>query len=341
MRETVFIAVPLLFEQFIDHEAPFACEEGVFRWLPKGLFMPVRPLDLGWMRIFFEVGRAGNFTAAAARLGLSQPAVSYQIRRVEAQLQVALLERRHRGVVLTPEGRRLFGVVRRAVEDVDGVVESFRRRPLRPALRLSTDYAFSALWLMPRMHAYRALYPDVDIQLVATHREERARPAESEVAVVFGTREELGRTGTLLLPERVVPVCAPGFLKEHGPLRSPDEIGRATLLHLDTQGPSPWYDWPAYLHDLGTSHALAPGRGELCFNTYALVVQAALAGEGLALGWLGLVDGLLEAGHLIQTGPVLKVPERGYWILPPEEATPETDQLCAWLVSGFSAASVG
>ncbi|MBP2548287.1 putative choline sulfate-utilization transcription factor [Neorhizobium galegae] len=298
--------------------------------------MPARPIDLGWMRIFFEVGRSGNFTVAAERLGLSQPAVSYQIRRIEAHLQVALLERRHRGVALTPEGRRLFEAVRRAVEDVDGVVQGFRRSPRRPALRLSTDYAFSALWLMPRMHAYRALYPDVDIQLVATHREERARPAESEVAVVFGTRDELGRVGTLILPERVVPVCAPGFLKQNGPLDSPDAIARAILLHLDTQGPSPWYDWQAYLRDLGTSHDLPDGRGVLCFNTYALVVQAAIAGEGLALGWLGLVDPLLEAGLLIKTGPVLQAPERGYWILPPEEATAETDQLCAWLVSGFA-----
>jgi putative choline sulfate-utilization transcription factor len=298
--------------------------------------MPARAIDLGWMRIFFEVGRAGNFTVAAERLGLSQPAVSYQIRRIEAQLQTSLLSRRHRGVVLTAEGQRLFEVVRRAVEDVDGVVQSLRRRPLRPALRLSTDYAFSALWLMPRMHAFRKLHPDVDIQLVATHREARARPGDSEVAVVFGTREEFGGIGTLLLPEAVVPVCAPGFLAQNGPLERPRDIAGATLLHLDTEGPSPWYDWPAYLRDLGTSHDLPAGRGEVRFNTYALVVQAAIAGEGLALGWLGLVDPLLAAGMLVRTGPMLQAPGRGYWILPPEDATLETDQLSAWLISGFS-----
>jgi putative choline sulfate-utilization transcription factor len=303
--------------------------------------MPVRPMDLGWMRIFLEVGRTGNFTLAAERLGLSQPAVSYQIRRIETQLQVILLERRHRGVVLTAEGRQLFAVVSRAVEDVDGVVQGFRRRPLRPALRLTTDYAFSALWLMPRMHAFRKLYPDVDIQLVAMHRDERIRPGEGEVAIVFGTREEFGRTGTLLLPESVAPVCTPGFLAQNGPLETPEQIARATLLHLDTEGPSPWYDWPSYLRDLGTSHDLPTGRGELCFNTYALVVQAAIAEQGVAIGWLGLVDPLLETGTLVRTGPILRSPHRGYWILPPAEATRETDQVCAWLASGFSKRSLG
>ncbi|MGF9693608.1 LysR family transcriptional regulator [Rhizobium sp. 0TCS1.26] len=297
--------------------------------------------DLGWMRIFQEVGRTGNLTLAAGRLGLSQPAVSYQIRRIEEQLQVSLLQRQHRGVALMAEGRRLMETVSRTVADLDALAKSFRHRPQRPAIRLKTDYALSSLWLMPRMHAFRKSHPDMDIQIVATHRTDHDRSEEGEVAVVFGTLSEFGRIGTLLMPERVAPVCAPGFLAANGPLDDASQIAGATLLHLDAQGPSPWYDWASYLKDLGVRNAQAAGQGELRFNTYSLVVQAAIAEQGMAIGWLGLLDQLLTTGLLVQAGPVLTSLERGYWILPPAERKPETDQLCAWLMSELGGAETG
>ncbi|WP_165215973.1 choline sulfate utilization transcriptional regulator [Affinirhizobium pseudoryzae] len=300
--------------------------------------MANRPLDLGWIRMFCEVGRTGNLTVAAERLGLSQPAVSYQIRRIEEQLHIPLFERQHRGVALTADGRRLFDILSKSVDDVDTLVKGLRQRPHRPALRLRTDYAFSTLWLMPRVHAFRSRHPGADIQIVATHRDVGLTVDEGEVAVVFGTREEFAAMGTLLIPERVAPVCTPRFLERHGPLQRPAEIAAATLLHLDTMGSAPWFDWGSYLKALGTSHDLPPGQGELCFNTYALVIQAALADQGLAIGWLGLLDQLIDSGMLVSTGPELAATDRGYWLLPPEQGSEGTDQLCAWLRSAFSAA---
>ncbi len=294
-------------------------------------------LDLGWMRIFNEVARAGSLTLAASRLGLSQPAVSYQVRRIEEQLQAPLFQRQHRGVALTPEGRRLFDVVSRSVDDIDGTVRSLRPHPARPAIRLKTDYAFSTLWLLPHMYKFRATHAETDIQLVAAHREADPRVEEGEAAVVFGTRAEFEGQGTLLLPESVAPICTPRFLERHGPLGKAQAL---TLLHLDTLGPSPWYDWPGYFRDAGIDPAPnALKQGELCFNTYALVVQAALADEGVALGWLGLVDQLIASRLLVIAGPQLSAPDRGYWLLLPEERTEGMDQLCAWLSSEFSSAA--
>ncbi|MBT9372171.1 LysR family transcriptional regulator [Rhizobium sp. CSW-27] len=300
--------------------------------------MGERPLDLGWIRMFCEVGRTGNLTLAAERLGLSQPAVSYQIRRIEEQLRVSLFERQHRGVALTADGRRLFDILSKSVDEVDVLVKSLRQRPSRPALRLRTDYAFSTLWLMPRVHAFRSRHPGADIQIVATHRDAGLVVEEGEVAVVFGTREEFGTSGSLLLPERVAPVCTPRFLAGHGPLATPAEIAGARLLHLDTLGSAPWYDWASYLRELGTRHDLSPDEGEFCFNTYALVIQAALADQGLAIGWLGLVDQLIDSGMLVVTGPELGAADRGYWLLPPSHPNEGTDQLCAWLSVAFAAA---
>ncbi|TXI00879.1 MAG: LysR family transcriptional regulator [Rhizobium sp.] len=295
--------------------------------------MAERLTDLGWLRIFLEVGRSRSLSAAASVLGLTQPAVSYQIRRIEEQMGVSLLLRQHRGIELSPEGQRLFEIVEKAVGGVDNLVRSFRIEAERPSVRLRTDYAFSALWLIPRMHAFRLLHPEVDIQIVATQRLDRGAPASGDIAVFFGTRDEFGPAATLLLPEKVVPICTRGFAERHGPFTDPSQLASTTLVHLDSEMPSPWFDWESYLAAFGIARDAYAGRGDLRFNTYSLVVQAALSEQGVAIGWMGLVDSLLAARTLVTAGPMLEAPERGYWLLPPASVNPEAEQLAQWLLS--------
>ena len=295
--------------------------------------MADRPVDLGWLRIFVEVGRSGSLSAAAASLGLTQPAVSYQIRRIEEQIGVTLFVRQHRGVELSPEGRRLFEIVEKAVGGVDAVVRSFRAEAERPAVRLRTDYAFSALWLMPRMHRFRLLCPQVDIQIVATQRQERSLSYSGDVSVVFGTREEFDPEAILLLPEKVAPICAQGFVDRYGPFSDPSQLVQATLVHLDTETPSPWFDWKSYFAEFGIARDNYSGQGDLRFNTYSLIVQAAIGEQGLALGWMGLVDSLLAGRMLVTAGPVLEAPNRGYWLLPPKSQSTHAERLTEWLVT--------
>ncbi|MFK0162745.1 choline sulfate utilization transcriptional regulator [Rhizobium sp. NPDC090279] len=294
--------------------------------------MAERVVDLGWLRIFLEVARAGSLSAAALSLGLTQPAVSYQIRRIEEQMGVSLFRRQHRGVELSAEGQRLFEIVERAVGGVDNLVRSFRVEAARPSVRLRTDYAFSALWLIPRMHTFRVLHPEVDIQIVATQRLDRGAPESGDIAVFFGARSEFGPAATLLLPEKVVPICTRGFAERHGPFTDPSQLAGTTLVHLDSEMPSPWFDWESYLAAFGVNRDAHAGRGDLRFNTYSLVVQAALSEQGVAIGWMGLVDSLLTARTLVTAGPMLEAPERGYWLLPPAAANAEAEQLAQWLL---------
>ena len=295
--------------------------------------MAARPVDLGWLRIFVEVARSGSLSSAAASLGLTQPAVSYQIRRVEEQMGITLFHRRHRGVELSSEGHRLLEIAEKAVGGVDSLVQSFRTEAQRPMVRLRTDYAFSALWLIPRMHRFRSIYPELDIQIVATQRQERGQSDSGDVAVVFGARQEFGPEATLLLPEKVAPVCAQGFVDKYGRFDDPSRLARATLIHLDTETPSPWFDWKSYLAELGISRDTHAGHGDLRFNTYSLVVQAAIGEQGLALGWMGLVDQLLAGRMLVTAGPVLEAPDRGYWLLPAKSPGMHAGRLTAWLVT--------
>ncbi|GAC1041388.1 choline sulfate utilization transcriptional regulator [Rhizobium sp. No.120] len=295
--------------------------------------MAERLVGLGWLRIFLEVGRSGSLSAAASALGLTQPAVSYQIRRIEEQMGVPLFRRQHRGVSLSPEGQRLFEIVEKSVGGVDNLVRSFRVEAERPSVRLRTDYAFSALWLIPRMHAFRLLHPEVDIQIVATQRPDRGAPESGDIAVFFGTRNEFGPGATLLLPEKVVPICTRSFAERYGPFTDPSQLAGGTLIHLDSELPSPWFDWQSYLAAFGIARDAYAGRGDLRFNTYSLVVQAALSEQGIAIGWMGLVDSLLTARTLVTAGPLLEASERGYWLLPPSTPNPHAEQLGQWLLT--------
>ncbi|MBB2792832.1 UNVERIFIED_ORG: putative choline sulfate-utilization transcription factor [Rhizobium pisi] len=293
--------------------------------------MSDHPPDLGWMRLFVEVARLGSFSAAATLLGLTQPAVSYQIRRLEQQFGASLLRRQHRGVELTAEGERLLEVAARAVGDIDALARSFRAEAQRPVVRLRTDYAFSALWLIPRMDGFRLLHPETDIQIVATQRLAAGFRDDADVAVVFGTRAEFDAVGTLLLPEKVVPVCTRGFLDRNGPFDDPRQLAGARLIHLDTPLPSPWFDWRTYFAEFSVLRDAHAGRGDISFNTYSLVVQSALSEQGVALGWMGLVDTLLSAGMLLEAGPSLEAQDRGYWLVPPRSPNVHSERLSTWL----------
>jgi putative choline sulfate-utilization transcription factor len=296
--------------------------------------MPENLIDLAWMRILVEIDRRGSLSAAAQALGLSQPAVSYQIRVLEQRFGLPLLQRLHRGVRFTEEGSRLLAIAERTVTEVDALQRSMNAKRRRPTVRLATDYAFSSLWLIPRMHDFRQLHPEIDLQIVATQRLGHHWREDADVAVAFGTRGEFSAQGQLLMPERVVPICTPGLLrtaKEAG--GSP--MNRGPLIHLDAENMSPWLDWPSYLSGVQQSETPVDRPGDLRFNTYSLVVQAAMGGQGVALGWLGIIDQLLDAHMLVIAGKTVSVPERGYWLMTASDGA-AARLLARWLVDAAS-----
>lgn len=294
--------------------------------------MAERKIDLGWMRIFVETVRRGSISAAAVSLGLTQPAVSYQIRRLEEQTGQPLLLRRRQGVELTPQGRRLFEIASGAVSDIDALMREFHAASLHPVLRLRTDYAFSTLWLMPRIAAFRALNPGIDIQIVASQRYNPAEMEPQDIAIAFGMQSDFDPHAVNLLPESVVPVCTPEYLERNPALREPRFLADTRLIHLDAAQPSPWFEWSDYLATLGGAPAGVAAQGGLRFNTYNLVVQATIEHQGVALGWSGLIDSLMRAGILVAVGPPASVPGRGYFLVPPRAPDRNGERLVNWLL---------
>lgn len=294
--------------------------------------MADRPLELGWLRVIAEVGRAGNLTTAAERLRLTQPGVSYQIRRIEEELGVALLRRHHRGVDLTDEGRRLYELAARQVAEIDRLAQDIRGRRELPTIRLHTDYAFSSMWLMPRMQDFRARHPEINLQIVATQNPFGQAAGDEDVTVAFGTKAQAGEDAVLLLSERVMPVCAAGFPADAAAAPDVDALARARLIHLDSASSS-WFDWNAYFARLGLRRDADRASGDISFNTYSLVIQAAIAEQGIAIGWTGLVDDMLASGALRAIGPTVEAPDRGYWLVAPRREGAAERRLVDWLLA--------
>jgi len=268
----------------------------------------MRNVDLGWIRVFVAVVRSGSLSQAARSLNLTQPAVSYQIRRAEREFGTPLLNRLHRGVEPTEAGARLYDILSPSVARLDELAARLRQDGRKIVLRLFTDYAFSGLWLIPRIHGFRAAHPECDIQIIASQHSDPARLEDGDTAVVFGARADFGPDAVLLLPEIVEPVCAPGYACR--------DLARADLIHLDSPAPSRWFDWDGYLAAQGVDRSPAARHGDMRCNTYSLVIEAALAGQGIALGWRGLVDPLLRRGALSLCGAGVVSGCCGYFLLP-------------------------
>ena len=292
--------------------------------------MAERLLDLGWVRAFEAVGRLRNLTAAANELGLSQPAVSYTVRTLEQQLGTALLARGHRGSTLTPAGERLHRAASAAMLEIDAGARAVRRMNRQPVVRLFTDYGFASFWMMPRVAHFRLVRPDTEVHIIASAAADPGMDQVEDVAVLFGARTDFGEAATQLFEERVYPVCSQQFAARHGLKDDPHRIARLPLLHLDSTPQPRWFGWHEWFAAMRVPRE--PGTGDLSLNTYGLVVQAAIADQGIALGWAGLIDSAIADGTLVAVGPALSRPERGYWLRPgPEPSAPAWD-LINWII---------
>lgn len=277
------------------------------------------PLDL--LRTFEAVARNRSFTLAADELCLTQSAVSRQIRALEEALQLRLFHRRHRAIDRTPEGQRLFDSVTKGLDDISACLADLGASAKSPQITVCASVAFAWYWLMPRLERFGALQPEVDLRVLATDQPVLPGTGEVDVAVLFGDGQWQGLESRLLFGERVYPVCSPAYLRDHPALNRPEDLLDQTLLHLEYGKPSfTGVDWRNWLLRQGVNGQ--PVRRGLRFNSYPMVLQAAEAGQGVALGWSYVTDPLLAEGRLVC--PVNRTLETrdGYYLCTSANAAP-------------------
>lgn len=295
------------------------------------MFERIEGLSLDVLRVFESAARQLSFTAAAAELGSSQPAISQQIKRLERQLAVRLFDRVYRGIVLTEAGEVLLRYVQDGLASLDAGLAAVTAGQQHEVLQVATDFAFAAYWLMPRLQRFHQLHPELDVSLITSERDLGALPAEIDVAISFGDGRFKHGEAHLLFREEVFPVCSPQLLKGRPQPLPPSVLTELPLLHLRPESRSRWFDWKGLFRALGIAEAPSPGM--LRFDNYTLLIQAAIAGQGVAIGWGHLVDQLLAQGLLCRACAGEARSEFGYYLVLPQRKRRQrlTQHFVDWL----------
>ena len=273
-------------------------------------------LSLDLLRAFEAAARHRSFTAAAVELGTTQPAISQQIKRLEEQLGARLFDRIYRGIELTEGGTILFEQVQLGLQHIDAGLSAISTQQQHEVLQVATDFAFAAYWLMPRLHRFHEANPNVDVSLVTSERSHNMLRTDIDVAILFGDGRFKQGESHWLFSEEVFPVCSPQLLKDR-PLPLPAQaLMEFPLLHLRGANSSNWFDWSGLFRALNISTPPAPGQ--LRFDNYTLLIQAAIGGQGVAIGWRHLVDNLLTQGLLCRPIAETTLSRLGYYVVLPQ-----------------------
>ena len=255
--------------------------------------------SLNALRAFEAAGRHLSFSKAAEELHVTPAAVGHQVKALEHDLGTALFERLNRAVVLTPAGQSLLPGISEVFYRLTEVVETFRRRDQNRPLTVSMPPSFGATWLMPRLERFRSRHPDIDVRIDADNRVVDLVHEDVDVALRYGLGEYPGMRVDALMSEEVFPVCSPRLLEGPHPLRELEDLRWHTLLHVDGYAHADfWPDWNMWLHSAGVGD-IEVRRG-LHFNHTSMAFQAAVAGQGVALGSRVLAGDDLRAGRLVR-----------------------------------------
>ncbi len=257
-----------------------------------------------WLRTFVAVAESGSFTAAARRLGVGQPATSHAVARLESALGAQLLERSTRGLTLTAAGRILYRRLTAALTEIDDAVESVRRLGSDDVVSLSVSTSLASFWLLPRLPDFKRRHPDIDLRVITTDSDDTVGFDDADLWIPLGLEHPGHLEATLFRVERIVPVAAPAVAAELAVHGHPDpaRLLDAPLIHLEERY-RPRYNWERWFDDHGVMITTPPGGYRS--NDYSLVLQAALDGQGIALGWEHIVKTLLDDGRLVAlAGPI-------------------------------------
>lgn len=295
---------------------------------------PLPPLDL--IRGFEAAARQLSFTKAAEELFLTQSAVSRQVQALEEHLGVALFERRHREIRLTDAGRQLHRTATEVLRLLADTAARIRAPQAAAPLAVSCSIGFASLWLVPRLLAFRQAHPEVDISIDANNRIVDLERERVEVAVRYCPWQDAPADALELFKDEVFAVCAPALRDDpERPLATPADLRHHVLLHYGGADLH-WVpgSWPDKLAALGLEHL--DGAGALHFNQYDQLIQAALEGQGVALGVGPLVRRHLQQGRLVALfdGQRFASP-RGYYLLTARFAAgrPDVVAFTDWIVA--------
>lgn len=281
---------------------------------------------LAAVRVFEAAARHENFTAAANELGMTQAAVSYQIKLLEERLGAPLFRREKRRVVLTDAGRKAAPVITRAFDAIDSAFGAIRADD-EAVLTVSTSNTFANTWLAWRLGSFQMHHPEMAVRLLTSDALADFVTDDVDIAIRAGLGGWDGLQEELIVPIDFTPMCSAGFLRRHGPFTSPE-----ALCHVPQISPhDPW--WPFWLREAGVDLPEGPPRAGVRLDSQAHEGHAAMAGQGVAMLTPFFWRNDLAEGRLVR--PFEQVSTRGYayWLCYPEsrKSVPKIKRFREWL----------
>jgi|JI10StandDraft_1071094.scaffolds.fasta_scaffold93964_5 LysR family glycine cleavage system transcriptional activator len=251
------------------------------------------------IRAFDAAAQHLSFTRAADDLGVTPAAISHQIKELESQLGISLFTRTSRSMRLTREGEILHTAAHESLEVLSRALMRIKRLENRMQIRVSASPSLAAKWLVPRLDRFLSLQPGADVRVDVSHSVVDFDREDIDIAIRFGEGKYPGLRADMLFQDNVFPVCSPKIITKEKPLKTPRDLLKHTLIHLDweAQG-SPWPNWKMWMKASGINDF--DDRAGLHFGQTSFAVQAALDGMGVALGDSNLVADDLAAGRLVK-----------------------------------------
>ncbi len=279
------------------------------------------------LRAFEAAGRHLSFTRAADELFVTQAAVSHQIKTLEEFLGLPLFIRRNRKLLLTDEGQNYWPKIRDVFENLTAATELVKSQVAGGPLTVSVVPTFATSWLIPRLSKFNKIYPDIEVRLKASDETVDFLREDVDVAIYYEIGNYPGLHSVSLLNERLTPLCAPALLEGNKSLSKPEDLKQHNLLHdFNTK------DWQKWLRLAGVK-GIDLSHGSI-FSHTSMVLQAAIFGQGIAMGHLVLSQADVLSGRLVQPFEMTMESDFSYDVVCPIESAqrPKVKAFIDWLL---------
>jgi LysR family transcriptional regulator, glycine cleavage system transcriptional activator len=288
---------------------------------------------LSAVRVFEAAARLENFTAAAQELGMTQAAVSYQVKLLEERLGISLFQRTGRKVALTEKGREIAPILTRAFDQMRQGFAALTQDH-SAVLSISCTNSFAHLWLAPRIGAFQMRHPNLAVRIMADDAVVDLAREGIDLAVRGGKGEWPGLEARLLTHNRLVPMCSPAWRDRHGAIADAQALHALPRLSPDDMW---WHEWFAAM---GVEADPADGPPGIALDSQVMEGRAAIAGQGVAILNHFLWKAEVEAGQLVEAVPSYVREIASYWLVYPPHArnTPKIKAFRDWISAEFATA---
>lgn len=263
---------------------------------------------LNALRAFEASARQLSFTRAAEELFVTQAAISHQIKALEDNLGIKLFMRKNRSLLLTEEGQSYYLDIKEVFNALHDATEKLLARGAKGAITVSLQPSFAIQWLVPRLNTFNLLHPDIDVRIKAVDQPENSLTEDVDLAVYYGRGRWSGIHAEQLHTEYLIPVCSPLLLSGSKPLSIIDDLANHTLLHDASR--RDWKRWFKHVDFKGGNVNHGP-----IFSHSAMVLQAAIHGQGVALAHSVLAKPDIDSGRLVCPFKEVLISKNSYYIV--------------------------